>query len=89
MKVAIILNIIGFLGKVTKGLVQGLEDLDITVVVGWLVGFYGISTYVGYLMPDPFLFKLSVLFQTIYLSMSTQFVKKLFYFKLFSLVKQF
>ena len=25
--------------------------------VGWLVGFHGISTFVGYLMPDPFLYK--------------------------------
>ena len=24
---------------------------------GWLVGFYGISTFVGYSMPDPFLYK--------------------------------
>ena len=24
---------------------------------GWLVGFYGISIFVGYLMPDPFLYK--------------------------------
>ena len=26
-------------------------------LVGWLVGFYGISTFVGYLMPIPFLYK--------------------------------
>ena len=25
-------------------------------LVGWL-GFYGISTFVGYLMPSPFLYK--------------------------------
>ena len=25
------------------------------VRVGWLVGFYGISTFVGYLTPNPFL----------------------------------
>ena len=24
---------------------------------GWLVGFYGISTFVGYLTPNPFLYK--------------------------------
>ena len=24
---------------------------------GWLVGFYGISTFVGYLVPNPFLYK--------------------------------
>ena len=26
-------------------------------VVGWLFGFYGISTFVGYLMPNPLLCK--------------------------------
>ena len=26
-------------------------------LVGWLFGFYGISTLVGYLMPNPFLYK--------------------------------
>ena len=40
--------------------------------VGWLV-FYGISTFVDYLMLNPFLNKLSVLFQTIQFSMSMQF----------------
>ena len=25
--------------------------------VGWLGGFYGISTFIGDLMPDPFLYK--------------------------------
>ena len=25
--------------------------------IQWLVGFYGISTFVGYLMPNPFLYK--------------------------------
>ena len=42
-------------------------------LVGWLFGFYVISTFVGYLMPNPFLCKLSALFQTIQFSMSTQF----------------
>ena len=59
-------------------------------LVGRLVGFYGISTFVGYLTPNPFLFKLSVLFQTIQFSMSTQSnCQKHFYFKLFNFVKQF
>ena len=61
-------------------------------LVGWLVGwvFYGISTFVGYLMPNPFLCKISVLVQTIQFSLSTQFnCQKHFYFKLFSLFKQF
>ena len=58
-------------------------------LVGWL-GFYGISTFIGSLTPNPFLCKYSVLFQTIYFRMSTQFnCQKHFYFKQFSLFKQF
>ena len=26
-------------------------------LVGWLVGIYGISTFLGYLIPNPFLYK--------------------------------
>ena len=26
-------------------------------LVGWMGGFYGISTFVGYLMPNPFLYE--------------------------------
>ena len=37
----------------------------------WLVGFYGISTLVSYVMPNPF------------------YTNNQFYFKQFSLVKQF
>ena len=44
-----------------------------TFVVGWLVDFYGISTFVGYVTPNQFLCKLSVLFQTIQFSICTQF----------------
>ena len=40
-------------------------------LVGWL-GFYGISNFVGYSMPNPFLYK-SVLFQKNHFSISTQF----------------
>ncbi len=59
-------------------------------MVGWFGGFYGISAFVGYFMPNTFLQKQSVLFQTIQFSMSTQFnCQKTFYFKLFSFVKQF
>ena len=58
-------------------------DLNQFWLVGWLVGFYGISTFVGYLTPNPFLCK-SVLFKTILFSISTQFnCQKHFYFKLF------
>ena len=50
----------------------------------WFVGFYGISNFVGYLTPNPFLCKSSVLFKTIQFSISTQFnCQKHFYFKLF------
>ncbi len=35
------------------------------------VWFYGISTFVGYLMPNLFSYKLTVLFQTIKFSIST------------------
>ena len=56
----------------------------------WSFGFYGISTFVGYLPPNLFLYKQSVLFQTIQFSPSTQFnCQKHFYFKLLSLFKQF
>ena len=46
--------------------------ISLRMVVGWLFGFYGISTFVGYLMPNPFFMKI-VLFQTIQFSISTQF----------------
>ena len=57
----------------------------------FLFGFYGISTSVGYfLMPNPFLYKDTVLFQTVQFSLSTLFnCQKHFYFKLFCLFKQF
>ena len=38
-----------------------------------LFGFYGISTFVGYLMPNLFLYKQTVLFQAIQFSISTKF----------------
>ena len=57
-----------------------LHRISTINMIGWLFGFYGISTFVGYLMPNPFLCK----FQTIQFSMSTQFnCQKHFYFKLF------
>ena len=40
---------------------------------GWLFRFYDISTFVGYLMPDLFLYKWTVLFPTIQFSISMQF----------------
>ena len=60
----------------------------VCVCVGWLVGFYGISTFVDIL--NATFIKIIILFQTIQFNMSTQFnCQKYFYFKLFSLVKQF
>ena len=49
-----------------------LIKTDWEVNFGWL-GFYGISSFVGYLTPNPFLCKWSVLFQTIQFSISMQF----------------
>ena len=51
----------------------------------WLFGFYGISTFVGYLTPNPFLYKLSVLFQTNQFSMSN--MSKTFLFQAIQLIK--
>ena len=39
-----------------------------------LVGFYAVSIFEGYLMPNPFSYKHSVLFQTINFIISAQFV---------------
>ena len=50
-------------------------------LVGWLVGFYGISTFVGYVMPNPFLLKQIVLFKTNQFSISKEInCKKIFLF---------
>ena len=58
-------------------------------LVVYLFEFYGISTIVGYLTPNPFLHKQTVLFQTIQFSISKHFnYQKYFYSKLFSLIKQ-
>ena len=51
--------------------------------IDWLVWFYGISIFVGYLTPNAFYVKKNQF------CMSTQFnSQKYFYFKLFSLFKQ-
>ena len=34
-----------------------LQEIKLAKLVGWFVGFYGISTFVGYLTPNPFLCK--------------------------------
>ena len=42
-------------------------------MAGWLVAFYGLSAFIGYLTPNLFLYIKSVLYQTIQFSMRTQF----------------
>ena len=57
---------------------------DDNILFVWV---YGISTFVGYLMPNPFLYKWTILFQTIQFNLSTQFnCQKHSYFKQFSLI---
>ena len=66
------------------------DDEMLTIFVRLFVWVYGITTFVGYLMLNPFLYKWTVLFQTIRFRKSTLFnCQKYFYFKLFSLVKQY
>ena len=36
---------------------QTVEEIELPNQVGWLVGIYGISTFVGYLMANSFLYK--------------------------------
>ena len=56
----------------------------------WVCGFYDISTFVGFLMTNPFLNKEFYFKQFKEFSISIQFHRqKYFYFKLFSFVKQF
>ena len=51
---------------------------------------YGISTFVGYLMPNPFYSNKYFYFKQFHLGkVHSLIVKKHFYFKLFSFVKQF
>ena len=42
-------------GNIAIWLYHSLAELD--WLVGWLFGCYGISIFVGYLMPNPFLYK--------------------------------
>ena len=48
-------------------------------LVGWV--FYGISTFVVYLMQNPFLYEYSVLLQTVQFSMSTNFNCQKYFFQ--------
>ena len=45
--------------------------IDFVLHLVSLFGFYGISTFVGYSTPNPFLYKWTVLFQTIQFNIST------------------
>ena len=58
MKMTVILFVIGALETVPKGLVRRLGwKPEKKRLVGWFVWFYGVSTFVGYLTPNPFLCK--------------------------------
>ena len=62
--------------------------LSITTEVRFgLIWFYGTSTIVGYLMPNLFLYIITVLFQTIQFSINIIFIYTQFYFKQFFLHK--
>ena len=47
--------------------------LDINKSNFYLFGFYGISTFAGYLMPNPFLYKWTFPFQVIQFNINMQF----------------
>ena len=51
---------------------MGDNAAEATENIDWfgLLGFYGISTFVGYLMSNPFLYKWTALFQIIQFSIS-------------------
>ena len=51
------MNLSGWLLVVSKKKYVCIDDQNISFgwLVGWLVVFYGTSTFVGYLTPNPFL----------------------------------
>ena len=58
--------------------------------VSWLVEFYGISNFVGYLTPKPFYANIPFYFKQFSLTwVHSLIVKNIPFFKLFSLIKQF
>ena len=60
------------------------------MVIGWLFGFYGISTFVGYLTTNPLLSNSQSYFKKFSLALVHRFnCQKHFYFKLSSAFKQF
>ena len=64
MKIDISLNKENKLKQTKRSVVKSKTDA-LGYLYGWLVGFYGISTIVGYLMPYLFLLLSIVLFQII------------------------
>ena len=69
---------------------QFCETFSWYMIDSVVVWFYGISTIVGYLMPNPFLYIYTIIFQTIQFIISIVFclyswMSKQFYFKQFSL----
>ena len=67
--------VIQYPGRVGDEIGKRIKYIVRPIYPGWLVGwgFYGISTFVGYLAPNPFLCKYSALFETIQFSMTTRF----------------
>ena len=53
----IILNSLFVFHKIEKGAIIGLVSLFKCIGLVWFGGFYGISNFVGYLTPNPFLCK--------------------------------
>ena len=57
--------------------------------VGWLFKFYGISTFIGYLMPDLFFIQINDSISNNSVSHEYTVCQNHFYFKLSSFVKKF
>ena len=56
------------------------ESILFYLLIDWLFGFYGISSFVGYLMPNPFLYKKQFYFKQFCLAyVLSLIVKKHFY----------
>ena len=60
-----------FLKKKKVKRIRNKSKPNLNIMIASLFKFYGLSTFVGYLMPNQFLYKWTVLFHTI--QFSTQF----------------
>ena len=73
---------LGYIGIAVRYVINYAMGTSSNNLVSWLVGFYGISTFLDYLTSN--LFYVNTLFQAIKFSLSTQFnCQKHFCFKLF------